>query len=143
VTVYERSFGIGALMAPSHPLAKRKTVSVKDCMEYPLAFAGGGSVCGPPWSGCWRAMRRKPPRLQSNSLRLTATLARRGRCIAFQTAVGIDAELQRKTLVLIPLSDREIPANRFVVMCETGRTANPALTAFAEFARTHLQELPA
>jgi len=84
----------------------------------------------------------KPPRLQSNSLRLTATLARRGRCIAFQTSVGIDADLKRKTLVLIPLSDREIPANRFVVMCETGRTANPALTAFVEFARAHLQELP-
>jgi DNA-binding transcriptional LysR family regulator len=141
--VYERSFSIGALMAPSHPLAKRKTVSVKDCMEHPLALpARGLSLRAALERVLSRHAAGKPPRLQSNSLRLTATLARRGRCIAFQTSVGIDAELKRKTLVLIPLSDREIPANRFVVMCETGRTANPALTAFVEFARAHLQELP-
>jgi hypothetical protein len=32
-----------------------------------------------------------------------------------------------------------VPANRFVVMSEKGRTANPALTAFIEFARSHLR----
>jgi hypothetical protein len=27
-------------------------------------------------------------------------------------------------------------------MCETGRTANPALSAFVAFARAHLQDCP-
>lgn len=139
--VYERSFSIGALMAPTHPLAKRKTVSVKDCMEYPLALpARGLSLRAALERVLARNVAGKPPRLLSNSLRLTATLSRAGQCIAFQTSVGIDAELKRKTLVLVPLSDRSIPSNRFVVMCERGRTANPALAAFAEFARSHLQD---
>ncbi len=141
--VYERSFSIGALMAPSHPLAKRKSVSVRDCMEYPLALpARGLSLRAALERVLARHATGKPPRLQSNSLRLTATLSRAGQCIAFQTSVGIDAELKRRTLVLVPLSDRTIPGNRFVVMCETGRTANPALSAFVAFARAHLQELP-
>jgi DNA-binding transcriptional LysR family regulator len=66
--VYERSFSIGALMAPSHPLAKRKTVSVKDCLEYPLALpARGLSLRAALERVLARHASKKPPRLQSSS----------------------------------------------------------------------------
>jgi DNA-binding transcriptional LysR family regulator len=140
VAVYERPFSIGALMSPAHPLARRKTLSIKDCMEFPLALPARGLSLR---VGLERVLSRraagKRPRIQSNSLRLMATLARRNGCIAFQTTIGIEDDLRQKSLVLIPLNDREIPVNRFVVMCEKGRTANPALTAFVEFARDHIQ----
>lgn len=140
VVVYERDFSIGALMSRSHPLAKRKTVSVRECMEFPVALpARGLSLRAALERVLARRAAGKQPRIQSNSLRLMATLARRNGCIAFQTSIGIEDDIRRKSLVLLPLSDREIPANRFVVMCEKGRTANPALTAFIDFARSHLK----
>jgi len=140
VVVYERPFSIGALMSPSHPLASRKTVSVMDCIEFPLALpARGLSLRAALDRVLSRRAVGKRPRIQSNSLRLMATLARRDGCIAFQTTIGIEDDLRQKSLVLIPLNDRKIPVNRFVVMCEKGRTANPALTAFVEFARGHIQ----
>lgn len=140
VVVYERPFSIGALMSPAHPLARRKTVSVMDCIEFPLALpARGLSLRAALDRVLSRRAAGQRPRMQSNSLRLMATLARRDGCIAFQTTIGIEDDLRQKSLVLIPLNDRKIPVNRFVVMCEKGRTANPALTAFVEFARDHIQ----
>jgi DNA-binding transcriptional LysR family regulator len=140
VIVYEQDFSIGALMSRAHPLAKRKTVSVKDCMEFPVALpARGLSLRAALERVLAQHAKGKQPRVQCNSLRLMATLARRNGCIAFQTSIGIEDDLRRKSLVLLPLSDREVPANRFVVMSEKGRTANPALTAFIEFARGHLR----
>lgn len=140
LVVYERSYGIGALMSRNHPLAKRKTVSMKDCMEFPVALpARGLSLRAALERVLSRQGAGKALRMQSNSLRLMATLARYHGCIAFQTSIGIEDDLKRKSLVLLPLSDRQIPANRFVVMCEKGRTANPALTAFIDFTRGYLK----
>jgi DNA-binding transcriptional LysR family regulator len=73
-----------------------------------------------------------PPRvaLEANSLRLMSALAGRGRCIAFQTMIGIERELAAKSLVLIPLSDPLLPVDRFTIVRPEGRKATLAAAAF-------------
>ena len=39
---------LGAVMAPNHPLAKRTSVWLSDCIDYPLVFADAG--------GCWSSL---------------------------------------------------------------------------------------
>jgi DNA-binding transcriptional LysR family regulator len=137
--VHERMFRIGALMSPDHPLAQRRSVSIAECAVYPLAIPAPGlslrALLDPALVRHGGAAR---PRVEVNSLRLMAALARRNGCIAFQTAVGIEQELESKALVLVPLRDRDVAPNRFVTVTESARSPNLAVAAFIEFVRNHL-----
>jgi DNA-binding transcriptional LysR family regulator len=137
--VHERMFRIGALMSPDHPLAQRRSVSIAECAAYPLAIPALGlslrALLDPALVKCAGAAR---PRAEVNSLRLMSALARRNGCIAFQTAVGIEQELESKALVLVPLRDRDVAPNRFVTVTESARSPNLAVAVFIEFVRNHL-----
>jgi DNA-binding transcriptional LysR family regulator len=67
-----------------------------------------------------------------------ASLARRGSCIAFQTAIGIEQELASGTLVFVPLSDKRLPVDRFRLVAREGAGGRPAAEAFLAIARHHL-----
>lgn len=99
---------LGAIMSPGHAMAASPRLSLADCLHYPLAWPARGLSL--------RAIldtlpvsRRVRPAFECNSLRLMASLARRGSCIAFQTPIGIEQELQTGTLVWIPLTDKRLP----------------------------------
>jgi DNA-binding transcriptional LysR family regulator len=128
--VYERDLPIGALVSPSHPLAKRRRVSLLDCLAYPIALPSAGLSLRAILDTALTRMI-PPPRaaFEANSLRFMSALARRGRCIAFQTTIGIEQELAAKTLVLIPLSDPLLPVDRFTVVQPLGRKPTLASTA--------------
>jgi DNA-binding transcriptional LysR family regulator len=129
--VYERDMPIGALVSPSHPLARRRRLSLAECLKYPVALPAPGlslrTILDTVLSGM-----SPPPRvaLEANSLRLMSALAGRGRCIAFQTMIGIERELAAKSLVLIPLSDPLLPVDRFAIIRPEGRKATLAAAAF-------------
>jgi DNA-binding transcriptional LysR family regulator len=128
--VYERDLPLGALVAPSHPLAKRRRVPLADCLKYPIALPMQGLSLRAILEAAIARMP-EPPRaaFEANSLRLMSALALRGRCIAFQTAIGIEKELSAKSLVLIPLSDPLLPLDRFTIVEPAGR--KPSLAAAA------------
>ena len=137
--VHERTFRIGALMSPRHPLAQRQSVSIAECAAYPLATpAPGLSLRTLIDAALVRHAGVARPRIEVNSLRLMSALARRDGCIAFQTAVGIEQELESKALVLVPLCDGDVAPNRFVAVMDSARSRNPAVAAFIEFVRNHL-----
>jgi DNA-binding transcriptional LysR family regulator len=137
--VHERNFRIGALMSPRHPLAQRRSVSMAECAAYPLAIpARGLSLRALIDAPLVRHAATARPRVEVNSLRLMSALARRNGCIAFQTEVGIEQELEIRELVLVPLRDRDVAPNRFVTVTESARSPNLAVAAFIEFLRNYL-----
>lgn len=130
LTVYERDLPIAALVSPSHPLAKRRRVSLTDCLRYPIALPSAGLSLRAILDTALTRMS-PPPRatFEANSLRFMSALARRGRCIAFQTTMGIEQELAAKTLVLVSLSDPLLPVDRFTIVRPLGR--KPTLASAA------------
>ena len=132
-----RDFHLGAVMSPDHPLAREARVSLADCAAYPLAWPSLGLSLRAILDSV-PAARKVKPVFECNSLRLMASLARRGRCIAFQTPIGIEQELAAGTLVFKPLSDKRLPLDRLKLVGREGSGARPAIEAFVTIAHRHL-----
>ena len=130
---------LGAIMAPAHPLARAQRLSLADCADFPLAWPSPGLSLRAILDSA-PAARRIRPAFECNSLRLMASLARRGSCIAFQTPIGIEQELASGELVWIPLSDKRLPLDRLKVVARQGAGGRPALDAFLAIARRHLPQ---
>lgn len=131
---FERDYRIGALMVPVHPLASREALELADVALYPLALPARGlslrAALDPVLARLDPPIR---PRMEANTLRLMAELARRERVVAFQTTVGIEHELADGTLVLIPLTDPELPLDRLVIIASSQRAPSLAVAAFQDF----------
>ena len=136
--VATRDLHLGAIMAVDHPLAKMPRLSLADCLSYPLAWPSQGLSLRSILDNA-PAARKVRPAFECNSLRLMASLARRGSCIAFQTPIGIERELANGELVWIALTDKRLPLDRLKVVCRQGIGARPALDAFLGIAKRRLQ----
>ena len=135
-----RDLDLGAIMAPDHPLAKAKRLSLADCAEHPLAWPSPGLSLRAILDSI-PAARKLRPAFECNSLRLMASLTRRGSCIAFQTVIGIERELAAGTLVFIPLADKRLPVDRLRLVARSGAGPRPTVEAFLEIVRHYLAKL--
>jgi DNA-binding transcriptional LysR family regulator len=133
----ERDFHLGAIMAPDHPLATAERLMLAECAAHALAWPSPGLSLRTILDSI-PAARKVRPVFECNSLRLMASLARRGRCIAFQTPIGIEQELAARTLVFVPLADKRAPLDRLKIVGREGSGARAAIDAFLATARRHL-----
>lgn len=134
-----RDLHLGAVLAPGHPLARARKLSLADCAAYPLAWPARGLSLRSLLDAV-PAARALRPAFECNSLRLMASLARRGSCIAFQTVIGIEQELAAGTLVFVPLSDRRLQVDRLRIVARQGASARAAAEAFLAIAKAHLPQ---
>ncbi len=129
---YENAMRIGAIVSPEHPLAPRSEVSLAECLIHPYAWPAHGLSLRTALDLALKHVDQpQRPVLQANSLRVMAALARQGRCLAFQTEIGIEQHLRAGTLKFLPLTDENLPVDRFMLVRQDGRT--PALAAHAFF----------
>lgn len=136
--LHSRDLHLGAVVAPGHALAGARAVSLADCAGFPVAWPSRGLSLRTILDSV-PAARRLRPAITCNSLRLMASLAGRGSCIAFQTAIGIEQELAAGTLVFVPLSDKHLPVDRFRLVARKGAGGRPAAEAFLAIAGHHLR----
>ena len=127
---------LGAVLSPAHPLAAAARLSLAECAAYPLAWPSRGLSLRGLLDSVPAAARIRPA-FECNSLRLMASLARRGSCIAFQTVIGIEQELAAGTLLFVPLSDKRLALDRLRLLARSGAGSRPAVAAFAALAAGH------
>jgi DNA-binding transcriptional LysR family regulator len=133
-----REMQLGAVMAPDHPLARKPKLLFAQCLDYPVAWpARGLSFRAILDEMMGKAKASLPHAFECNSLRLMAALARRGRCIAFQTRIGIEQEIADGTLVFIALANRRMPVDRLTIVHRPGSGAGLAAGAFLDLAVRH------
>jgi DNA-binding transcriptional LysR family regulator len=132
-----RDMSLGAIMSPGHPLARSKRLTFADCLAYPIAWPSLGLSLRAALNRL-PAARDLRPAFECNSLRLMATLAREGNCIAFQTLIGIEQDLAAGSLVWIPLADKRLPVDRLMLVRRKGQQGRIAADAFADAAEKHL-----
>lgn len=99
-------FRLGALMTPAHPLAAETRVSYGQCCEHGVIQAKSELSVHHLIAPLHKRAAANKPLLQSNSMELARQLARQQLGIAFQTRIGIEADLARGELLHIPLSDQ-------------------------------------
>lgn len=133
-----REMPLGAVMRPDHPLARERKLLFAQCLDYPVAWPAKGLSLRAILDKMLGAAKKQPPHaFECNSLRLMAALARRGRCIAFQTAIGIEQEIADGTLAFLPLANRRIPADRLTIVHRPGSAAGLAAGTFLDLAVAH------
>jgi DNA-binding transcriptional LysR family regulator len=128
---------LGAVMAPDHPLAKARKLLFAECLAHPVAWPARGLSFRAILDKLLGKAKTPARAFECNSLRLMAALARRGRCIAFQTKVGIEQELAEGSLVFVPLANRRMPADRLTIVHRPGSAAGLAAGAFLDLAVRH------
>lgn len=141
-SVYTRDYQVGVIMAPGHPLARSKSLTLKDCAGHRLAWPSRGLSLRAllDRSPAGRSLIQQPA-FECNSLRLMATLARMGVCIAFQPKTGIEDDLANGTLVWTPLNDSRLPPDRMVIVCRKGHRNRPATDAFLKLFKNSLTDV--
>lgn len=99
-------FRLGALMTPAHPLAGESRVSYGQCCEHGVIQAKSELSVHHLIAPLHKRAAPGKASLHSNSMELARQLARQQLGIAFQTRIGIEADLARGELLHIPLSDQ-------------------------------------
>tara|TARA_A100001391_G_scaffold146973_1_gene104463 strand:- start:37933 stop:38880 length:948 start_codon:yes stop_codon:yes gene_type:complete len=144
--LYLARFRLGAVVAPDHPLARRAEVSLATCMAYPLVLAKQDlSVHHLMRPAMERAGAENRGVVRSGSVELSKELARRGIGIAFQTRIGLEADLDQASLVHLPLNDAGPVYSDLGIYTRAGRALPVAVDAFArllgdEMARREVAE---
>jgi DNA-binding transcriptional LysR family regulator len=129
---------VGVVMHPRHPLVRERKLLFAHCLDYPVAWpARGLSLRAILDKLQGEAKTSAPHAFECSSLRLMAALARRGRCIAFQTIIGIEQEITEGTLVFVPLANRRIPPDCLTIVHRPGSGAGPAAGVFLDLAARH------
>jgi DNA-binding transcriptional LysR family regulator len=129
---------LGAVMAPDHPLARKRQLLFAQCLQYPVAWPARGLSFRAILDEMMGTIKIPAQHaFECNSLRLMAALARRGRCIAFQTRIGIEQEIADGTLVFVPLANRRMPVDRLTIVHRRGSGAGLAANTFLALAMRH------
>ena len=119
-----------ALVAPDHPLAGRSSVTLRDCIAYPIALPDSTLAARALIDRALiRASFKLEPALVSNSIELTKTFARTNRAVCFQFRIA--GQPDPSGLVTIPLTDRGFAQASLALAVRRARVLPVAAAAFA------------
>lgn len=126
-----------AVMAPDHPLAKRRQVSLSQVVAYPLALPAPVSTLRQLLDiSCTRQALALDPVVTSDHLYPLIQYVARTRAVTFCGEIALRPQLQAKTVVAVALRDREMNERHFEVQTMAGRHLPEAARAFI----AHLRE---
>jgi DNA-binding transcriptional LysR family regulator len=128
---------LAAVMHPSHPLAARKDLKIRDCAEYPLvlpvADIGARQLLERFLA---RSSVKLRPVVESNSFEFMRGYLRYEQAISFQIAIG--AVTDAEELVAREIVDRGFPRGQLVLASLRGRQLPVVAYAFAEHLKAAL-----
>ncbi len=141
-TVAKFELPIGAIVGPEHPLAQKGSVSVEECFDYPVVIPDAklsfrqrldkvtGLFSAHSGSG-----------IEASSSRLMVGIARTNRYVAFQTKLGIPGDLERRSLVFLPLTNAALKPDQCTIITSPRTEGRFAAQRFCEFAIDAMERL--
>jgi DNA-binding transcriptional LysR family regulator len=133
---------IGVVMAPTHPLAKRKVLDFADVAGHPVLLQRETLPQVQFIDDDYAAFRSSvQPRFVSNSIEMLRQVIRAGLGVAFFTRLGFLREIESGELVWIPLGSLRLERLRLGLFTPAQRTLSPATVAVAKELAARLLEL--
>lgn len=143
--VNHQELGIGVVVASDHKLAKNKSCTLNECMNFAIAMPNENLSIGNILSQAMGDNGLKPKTLvRTNSLRFMKSLALESGYVAFQTRLGIEAERLEGKLVFIPISKPKLPKDQLVLVTNNTHELSLAPRTFITYldeALNHFSEL--
>ena len=128
---------LGAVVAPAHPLANRRTVRMSDCLLYPLVLADRWLSLREVVEATAPARATLVPVVETNSMELMKRLARTTPHITFLNRLDVDREMATGDLVFIPLTGTG-SLQRLNILHRARGSLSPAGSHFMQFAQERL-----
>lgn len=129
---YEAESPLSAIMAPSHPLATRKCVSLEDLKPYPIALTDSGATVRLLFDACIGAGDGPPfdMAFSSNSSSLIYSIVKTGHALTLGGEIILRGELQRGELVAVSLAEPQFARRTLQVQTAANRTLPEAVERF-------------
>ena len=126
-----------AVVAKDHPLAKRKSVRLRDCLAFPIAMPDA-SLSGQKvlMDLLARCSQQPVPRLVSNSFEMMRAFAHHAGGVSFQVEIGTAPE---SGVVAVPIEERGLVGGKLVLGALRGRVLPVAVALFADFLAQRLR----
>jgi DNA-binding transcriptional LysR family regulator len=100
---------LGAVVAPGHPLTRRKPAWLADCLEFPLVLGDASMTIRPVVDLAFtRASIPLHPTIESNSIAFMMRIVREGNAVTFLNPVDVGVDIARGDLVFIPFQDLKV-----------------------------------
>ncbi|MGV7213883.1 LysR substrate-binding domain-containing protein [Bradyrhizobium sp. UFLA05-112] len=105
-----KRFRLGAIVAADHPLARRRTVTLAQCLAFPIIHALPELSIYHLLQPLIAQLAETPePAVQANSIDLMRELAARGVGVAIQTQIGVGRLAKSGQLKFLPLDNAGSP----------------------------------
>jgi DNA-binding transcriptional LysR family regulator len=139
--VLARAIGkLGAVMAPSHPLAKRPMVRLSDCIDYPLVIADGSSAIRPYLDTAFSRVALEPqPIIETNAIEIMRHAAILDNGITFLTPFDIEFERRAGRLVYVPVRELANDAQTLMLIGNV-RGSTAIASVLAEMLKAMMRE---
>jgi DNA-binding transcriptional LysR family regulator len=107
--VASHDLNLGAVVAPRHPLTKRRPAWLADCLQYPLIVADSSMTIRPVVELAFtRAGIPLAPTVETNSIEFMCRIARGGRAVTFLNPVDVGVDLESGVLAFVPFQDLNV-----------------------------------
>ncbi|MEM6495258.1 MAG: LysR family transcriptional regulator [Pseudomonadota bacterium] len=132
---------IHAIMSKKHPLARRKTVKLEQCVDYPLALPSlPYGVRALMEQAATKKNLTLDPAIQSDSFEFLRHVVADNENIAFQIEIGLPRHSAAAAVVSRPVSEQDLPAGRLHLTQLRGRSLPVAAARFADQLQTSFTE---
>ncbi len=122
---------LGAVVAPSHPLARRRGIRLGDCLDLPLLLPARQLLpYGQVHDGFARAGIALTPELIGDSVELIRTMARRQGVIGFLSRMDVAEDVRERSLAFVPLVGGQLPGLELTLARQDRGTTNSATNVF-------------
>lgn len=133
---------LGAVVAPSHPLARRRRVPVRDCADYPAILVHDRMPLTPTLEAEFARHRTVfRARFTSNSLEFMRAMLLGGLGVGFFTRLGFMREIAQGQLAHVPLAESGLRNVAIGVLVMRARPLSPAVELTLDAVRRNLAAL--
>ena len=123
---------VGAVVPSDHPLAKRASVRISDCVGFPMVLPDETMMVRGVIDSVFRRLKvTLHPEMESNSIEMVRGFVASGQGISFLNQININDERSQGTVVFLPIIDKFPPLNLKIVRRSGDRQVIPNLLANA------------
>ncbi len=141
-TLARAGLRLGAVVAPGHPLASKRGVSLGDCAGYPMIIPDRSVTLGALMA---QALERSAVAvdtvIETNAIELLKAAVLTGNAVSFLNEMDVQREVRAGTLEFLPLPEGQVPRQELRLIQRVRGGLDAAQSVLAEHLREVVQGL--
>ena len=141
LVLWRAELPFGCVVAPTHPLADARSVSLQEAAAYPVALQSRALAIRRYLEAQYGWLfNQSRGRFESNSLQLTKQLARSGRYVVFTSELDAAQELADGSLRFVPVRDRGAEPQTISIAVDARHPLPPLVKVVAGQLQTAIEQ---